>query len=151
MSPHGQDIYFTASARLTPDAPDAYSRLYDARIGGGFDFPEAKKPCPLEACQGIPEGAPGQMTPATAGYAGPGNVRDTGSLARRCGAKARQVRRLSSRARRLRSKAGRTRKTRRSRALRRRAARVARRAKRRSATAKRCRARLARAKRRADR
>ncbi len=73
ITPSGRDIFFTATARYTPDAPDALRRLYDARIGGGIDFPKAPPPCPLEVCQGIPKGAPEEQEPASANFRGLGN------------------------------------------------------------------------------
>jgi hypothetical protein len=73
FSPSGRDLYFTAAARLTPDALDAYNRIYDARLGGGIDFPEVPKPCPLEVCQGTPKGAPEEQAPGSGSFAGPGN------------------------------------------------------------------------------
>ncbi|HET8863208.1 MAG TPA: hypothetical protein VFM94_08160, partial [Solirubrobacterales bacterium] len=41
ITPSGRDLFFTATAAYTPDAPDALRRLYDARIGGGIEFPPA--------------------------------------------------------------------------------------------------------------
>ncbi len=73
ITPSGRDVFFTAAAQLTPDAPDAYSRLYDARIGGGFEFPQPKEPCSLEKCQGIPAPTPEDPPSATSGFHGPGN------------------------------------------------------------------------------
>ncbi len=70
VSPSGRDVYFTAAARYTPDALDGYTRLYDARIGGGFAFPSPPQPCPLEVCQGTPKGAPDEPPPGSAGIAG---------------------------------------------------------------------------------
>jgi hypothetical protein len=77
VSSSGRDVYFTAPTQYTQDALDAYSRLYDARIGGGFEFPSPPKPCPLEVCQGTPKGAPEELPPGTGNFAGPGNVQDT--------------------------------------------------------------------------
>jgi hypothetical protein len=51
VSRSGRDVFFIQAAQLTPDAIDAQRRLYDARIGGGFDFPRAPEPCSLDACQ----------------------------------------------------------------------------------------------------
>jgi hypothetical protein len=70
----GRDIYFTAAAKYTPDALDSFSRLYDARVGGGFEFPPPPKPCPLEVCQGTPKGAPEEAPPGSASLLGPGNA-----------------------------------------------------------------------------
>jgi hypothetical protein len=74
ISPSGRDVFFTIAAQLTPDALDGYRRLYNARIGGGIEFPVPPKPCPLEVCQGTPKGAPEETPPGTSGYSGPGNV-----------------------------------------------------------------------------
>jgi hypothetical protein len=74
ITPSGNDIYFTATAAYTPDAPDALNRLYDARIGGGISFPPPPPPCPLEVCQGIPKGAPEEQEPASRNFSGPGNT-----------------------------------------------------------------------------
>jgi hypothetical protein len=74
ITPSGNDIFFLEAAQLTHDALDGYSRLYDARIGGGFEFPPPPKPCPLEVCQGIPKGAPEEQAPGTATIAGVGNA-----------------------------------------------------------------------------
>ncbi len=72
ITPDGRDVFFTAAAQYTPDAQDAYKRLYDARIGGGFEFPPPPKPCPLEICQGTPKGAPADLPPGTSAFQGPG-------------------------------------------------------------------------------
>jgi hypothetical protein len=75
VSPSGKDIFFTAAAQYTQDALDGYRRLYDARIGGGFEFAPPPKPCPLEACQGTPKGAPGEQAPGTRAFSGTGNLK----------------------------------------------------------------------------
>lgn len=74
VNPSGNDIFFTAAAQYTQDALDGYSRLYDARIGGGFEVPPVPKPCPLEVCQGTPKGAPEEQAPGTGNFSGPGNA-----------------------------------------------------------------------------
>ncbi len=75
VSPSGRDVFFTAWDQLTSDAPDAFNRLYDARIGGGFEFPPVPPPCPLEVCQGTPKGAPERASLGSGTFAGAGNVR----------------------------------------------------------------------------
>ena len=66
FSADGRDLFFTASAKLTPDAIDAYNRLYDARIGGGFEFDqEGPPPCIGDACQGPPGEAPTDEAPGS--------------------------------------------------------------------------------------
>ena len=74
ISPSGKDLYFTASTQYTADALDGNNRLYDARIGGGFEFPVPPPPCPLEVCQGTPKGAPEEQVPGTGPFSGPGNA-----------------------------------------------------------------------------
>ena len=73
VSPSGQDVFFTAPIQYTQDALDAYNRLYDARVGGGFEFPPPPKPCPLEVCQGTPKGAPEEQASGTSNFSGTGN------------------------------------------------------------------------------
>ncbi len=90
VTPSGHDIFFIEAAQLTQDALDGYSRLYDARIGGGFEFPPPPKPCPLEVCQGTPKGAPEEAAPGTATIAGVGNVSRPGRIA--CAKPKRKVR-----------------------------------------------------------
>jgi hypothetical protein len=90
VSPSGADVYFTATAQYTPDAPDALMRLYDARIGGGISFPKPPPPCPLEVCQGTPKGAPEEQEPASRNFAGLGN--QTEPKASRCPKGRRKVR-----------------------------------------------------------
>jgi hypothetical protein len=91
ITPDGHDIFFVEAAQLTPDALDGTSRLYDARIGGGFEFPQRPKPCPLEVCQGTPKGAPEEAAPGTASIKGAGNISKTGRTV--CAKPKRKVRR----------------------------------------------------------
>jgi hypothetical protein len=74
ITPSGHDVFFAEAGQLTPDALDGYNRLYDARIGGGFDFPPPPKPCPLEVCQGTPKGTPEEQAPGTQYIQGSGNA-----------------------------------------------------------------------------
>jgi hypothetical protein len=73
ITPSGDDVFFTAAAQYTPDALDGFTRLYDARVGGGFEFPEPPPDCPLEVCLGTPKGAPYEPIAGTALFQGPGN------------------------------------------------------------------------------
>jgi hypothetical protein len=77
VTPSGRDVFIAAAAQYTPDALDSYFRLYDARIGGGFEFPPPPKPCPLEVCQGTPKGAPEEAAPGTGAFSGLGNLHAT--------------------------------------------------------------------------
>jgi hypothetical protein len=83
LSASGRDLYFDAPAQYTPDALDGYRRVYDARIGGGIDFPDPPRPCPLEVCQGTPKGAPEEAAPGTGAFSGPGNVQKVASRCRK--------------------------------------------------------------------
>jgi hypothetical protein len=74
MNPSARDILIEGAEQYTPDALDDYKRLYDARIGGGIEFPALPKPCPLEVCQGTPKGAPEEEQPGSAFFAGLGNA-----------------------------------------------------------------------------
>ncbi len=142
IGPTGRDLFFTESAQLTPDALDGYRRLYDARIGGGIDFPPAGlPPCDLNSggCEG-PAGAPPSLPGAgSAAFAGPGNPRPSP-----CAAPARRAKRLSRAARRQRRAAKRLSDPRRGRAGRRKARRLAAKAHKLSRRARRCRRRRSR-------
>jgi hypothetical protein len=83
ITPSGQDLFFTQTGRLTPDSIDSYSHVYDARIGGGFEFPTPPPPCPLEACQGTPKGVPEEPRPGSLDFSGAGNTA-TGKPSARC-------------------------------------------------------------------
>jgi hypothetical protein len=105
FSPNGRDLFFLQPAALTPDAVDATQRLYVARVGGGFHFPEPDPPCPLEACQGSPSAPPNDPTPGSSGLPGTGNqgkdrTPATGSTKKcRKGKKGRKCRKARSRSR----------------------------------------------------
>jgi hypothetical protein len=53
-SADGRNVFFVTRAQLVPSDTDHSADLYDARVGGGFDEPEASpvRPCSGEACQG---------------------------------------------------------------------------------------------------
>lgn len=73
-SPSGDDIFFaTASPLLPPSDVDDLIDVYDARVLGGFPPPmPPREPCEGEACQS-PPAPPGDVTPASSTYEGPGN------------------------------------------------------------------------------
>jgi hypothetical protein len=75
VTPSGKDIVFSAAAQYTADALDDYQRVYDAKIGGGIEFPKPPPPCPLEVCQGTPKGAPEEVGPGTGPFSGQGNAK----------------------------------------------------------------------------
>ncbi len=74
ITPTARDLFFAGPTQYTPDALDGFTRLYDARIGGGIEFSPVPAPCPLEVCQGTPRGAPEEAQPGTGAFSGPGNV-----------------------------------------------------------------------------
>jgi hypothetical protein len=92
FTPSGRDAFFTVPAQYTHDALDGFRRVYDARIGGGIDFPPPPPPCPLEVCQGTPKGAPEEAAPGTRVFSGPGDVSESPQR-KRCGKGKRKVRR----------------------------------------------------------
>lgn len=65
-TPDGHDAFFLDQARLTADAQDDASKLYDARIDGGFE----PAPTPPEPCHGDCRGPP--TAPPTLPDAGSG-------------------------------------------------------------------------------
>jgi hypothetical protein len=85
VSADGRNVFFVQAAALTPDAIDSVQRLYDARVGGGFEFPAARVPCSLEACQGIASPPPNDGTPASLSFSGPGNHIDKTASPKQCG------------------------------------------------------------------
>lgn len=93
LSEDGRDIFFIAAARLTPDAGDSFDRLYDARIGGGFNFPPPLPPCDLNsgACEGARSSSPDQPGAGSAAFEGPGN--DVRSQPKKCPKGKRKTRR----------------------------------------------------------
>ena len=79
ISPSGRDLFFTEAEVLTPDATEGYARLYDARIGGGIDFPPAGlPPCDLNSggCEGPASSAPGLPGAGSTAFEGPGDLHE---------------------------------------------------------------------------
>jgi WD40-like Beta Propeller Repeat len=72
----GDDVFFVTRQQLAAADGDEYVDLYDARVGGGIEEPEAPAalPCAGEACQGI---ASASVTAAAirSGAAARGNLR----------------------------------------------------------------------------
>ncbi len=74
-STDGSDVFFRTESSLDPRDPGLVD-IYDARVGGGTaPPPSAPAACEGEACQS-PPGAPGDATPASSAFHGPGNARE---------------------------------------------------------------------------
>ena len=73
-TPNGNDVFFTTGSSLIKPDPGLID-IYDARVGGGFDYPTTTPGCEGETCQGTPA-PPNDATPASAAYNGPGNVKE---------------------------------------------------------------------------
>jgi hypothetical protein len=74
ITPSGRDLFFTVPKQLTFDAIDGFSRLYDARIGGGFPAPPAAESCSDSACvegSGSQPPPPAGTSPGTSSFTGP--------------------------------------------------------------------------------
>ncbi|HVD37313.1 MAG TPA: hypothetical protein VNC15_00605, partial [Solirubrobacterales bacterium] len=79
-SDSGDDVFFRTSDLLLPIDPDQTASIYDARVGGGFAPSPAPAGCSGNSggsCQ-VPITAPEQVTPASAVFAGGGNVKPAG-------------------------------------------------------------------------
>ncbi|HEX8752682.1 MAG TPA: hypothetical protein VF731_04620 [Solirubrobacterales bacterium] len=75
ITPSGRDLFFTVPEHLTSEAVDNFSRLYDARIGGGFPSSSSSAGCSGEPCSQPPVEAsppPPGSTPGSAEFSGPG-------------------------------------------------------------------------------
>jgi hypothetical protein len=69
----GDNVFFLTLSSLVP--PDyGLVDVYDARVAGGFRYPEAPPPCEGEACQSPPP-APEFATPASRSNQSGGNIR----------------------------------------------------------------------------
>ncbi len=75
-SPSGDDVFFSSLSSLVP--PDfGLIDVYDARVDGGFRYPEPEPPCEGEACQS-PPAPPPVITPSSAAVTGEGNAKPEG-------------------------------------------------------------------------
>ncbi len=73
-SVNGSDVLIVTQATLLPQDPGLFD-VYDARVNGGFPPPPPPPaPCEGTACQSPPP-PPVDQTPSSAGYHGPGNVK----------------------------------------------------------------------------
>ena len=73
-TPNGDDVFFSTGSSLIRPDPGLLD-VYDARVGGGFDYPTTSPGCEGETCQGTPVPL-NDATPASASYNGPGNVKE---------------------------------------------------------------------------
>ena len=90
-TPDGSEAFFTTAQSLIEEDPGS-TDLYDARIDGGFPPPPPPPAgCEGQACQ-APAPAPQAKTPASAGFRGPGNLREKNPR-KRCPKGRRAVRR----------------------------------------------------------
>jgi hypothetical protein len=70
-SASGSDVFFTSREILSPQASDEATKLYDARVDGGF--PEFSLTCTGAGCQGVPPAPPSFATPSSVTFNGVGN------------------------------------------------------------------------------
>lgn len=74
-SPSGDDVFIATGQRVLPSDRDANLDVYDARVNGGLPLPPTPgAPCEGDACQSPPS-PPNDLTPASAGFSGPGNAK----------------------------------------------------------------------------
>ncbi|MEA2201771.1 MAG: hypothetical protein QOI89_2367 [Solirubrobacteraceae bacterium] len=69
-----RDVFFLTVDKLTPSDTDTAYDLYDARIGGGFPAPPGAPPGCSADCQGESTAPPPLTAPASALFAGAGNL-----------------------------------------------------------------------------
>lgn len=87
-SESGADVFFATAAGLAASDTDGGYDVYDARIGGGFPRAQSTSGCQAE-CQGPTSGAPEFPVPASALFAGPGNLTFSAAAPRRPGSESR--------------------------------------------------------------
>jgi hypothetical protein len=74
-SPSGNDVFFTTADSLVGQDTDVTGQdVYDARVDGGFPAPAAPVECKGETCQAPVGLVPVFGAPASASFAGPGNL-----------------------------------------------------------------------------
>jgi hypothetical protein len=69
----GHNVFFVTNARLTPQDDQDTSKLYDARLGGGFPLNAPKPPCADDSCQPPLTNNPVYTPGGSETYTGPGN------------------------------------------------------------------------------
>lgn len=75
ISPDGRDILFHDSALLTQDGQDSGSKIYDARIGGGFQPPPPQPVCSGDSCRVPPAPQSGVLPGGSDVLSGAANVK----------------------------------------------------------------------------
>lgn len=75
VSAGGRDFFFSDIAPLTPDVRDSSTKIYDARVGGGFAPVAPPAECEGDRCQGPPSAPPAIDRPGSGLLRGPGNAR----------------------------------------------------------------------------
>jgi hypothetical protein len=73
-SASGDDVFFATRERLVPGDTDELVDVYDARVGGGLVEPPALMPCQAGACREALTSSPSFSVPASASFAGAGNL-----------------------------------------------------------------------------
>jgi hypothetical protein len=75
-NPSGSDVFLTSRDSLLPEDADTQADVYDARVDGGY--PSSSRPaiC-MNECHGPASSPPAFGTPASAVYAGTGNLTST--------------------------------------------------------------------------
>jgi hypothetical protein len=70
----GRDIFIHSRQPLNAEDPDdSVTRVYDARIGGGFPTPVKPPSCEGEGCRGQGSAPPAPAAPTTSSFEGPPN------------------------------------------------------------------------------
>ena len=70
----GHNVFFTTTARLTPQDDEDTIKLYDARLGGGFPLNPPTPPCSDDSCQPPPTNNPSYIPNGSETFTGAGNV-----------------------------------------------------------------------------
>jgi len=69
----GHNVFFTTNARLAPQDDEDTSKLYDARLGGGFPLNPPPAPCADDSCQPPLTNNPAYTPGGSETFTGPGN------------------------------------------------------------------------------
>ena len=108
MSADARDVFFVTTDQLVPQDASSVQSIYDARLGGGFPFPQPKPICEGDACQGQPASPPLPAAATTEAFSGPGNLPPTRKPCRKRGRKHKHEAKKRHCQRRAHSRAGHT-------------------------------------------